>query len=107
MPGAQYEPQPIECRRRIVAIAIGGARRLRQQPDLLVIAHRLGIGSRSLGERTDGQAGHAARSLIPAGRQRASSRALPSTLTELAAIAAPANTGSRMPRAASGMPITL
>jgi len=42
-----------------------------------------------------------------AGRQRLSSKALLITLTELAAMAAPASTGFSTPKAASGMPTTL
>ena len=48
-----------------------------------------------------------AASIDPGGLQRRSSSALPTTLTLDKAIAAPASTGLKAPKAASGMPTTL
>ena len=100
-----YETQRVHFLVAVAPVTRVGARHRRQQAERLVVPHHLGLDARTRSGFTDVECLGTIHRGAPF--QRRSSSALPTTLTLLKAIAAPAITGFSKPKAANGMPTTL
>src|SRR5690348_10209681 len=107
--GAVNETQRLDVARAVRAITVGTPRRRLDDAGLLIEADGLRRHARACRRLADGHAlAHTRDSLFsPRGRQRRSSSAFATTLTEESAMAAPAIIGSSAPAAASGKPTRL
>ena len=110
VPRSANETQRLNVALVVRPVTIGEPLRWLEEPQLLIEANGLGCHTRvggSLPDRHNAAAFHLRLLPSAAARQRRSSRAFDTTLTEDSAMAAPAITGLSHPNAAAGSRMTL